>query len=416
MRKWVTDIASWLIILFPLLLVAGHVVPDIALSLIGFFFLVHCAERRDWRWLQARWVQCLLVTWVYIMLRGCFSENALVSLHRSLPWFRYIVFAAALAYWLFLNDTTRNRFFIALTWVILFFALDGLLQWFAGRDILWHARLTDTLGHYRLTGPWNKPILGIMLAWLSFPVCVQFLLPEAENPARRKVLHFGIVLTLLVLATIIVSGERMALLLSLFGWAIAIVMLSARSKAVWLVLACGIALIGLLALISPQVLGRQVNSTIDTLTHWQQSPYGQIFASGLELVKQNPLFGIGSAEFSSSCAALYTDPTANAQACNTHPHNIYMEWLIENGIIGLVLFIAFIAAVIAACARHWRRNCASPAFIGLFIAFMLRVWPIASSTNFFSSWGAPPFWLVLGALLAYTAAKEENDADHTVTV
>jgi O-antigen ligase len=105
----------------------------------------------------------------------------------------------------------------------------------------------------------------------------------------------------------------------------------------------------------------------------------------------------------------------DAQSCNTHPHNIYMEWLIENGAVGLLLFITFLVTALRKCIRSWPDNRLNPVFIGLFIAFILRIWPIASSTNFFSSWGAPPFWLVLGALLAYTVRKEAPDAGTSVT-
>jgi O-antigen ligase len=118
--------------------------------------------------------------------------------------------------------------------------------------------------------------------------------------------------------------------------------------------------------------------------------------SDLHVAEVNPIFGIGSNHFRIVCAKLYSNPAD----CNIHPHNIYMEWLIEQGAIGFTLFTGFLIAIAAKCSAKRNIIRRDPLCLGLFIALMMRLWPFASTTGFFSRWGAPPFWLILGALLA----------------
>lgn len=408
--------ASTLAALFPALLMAGHVAADVTLTAIALLFLIHSAAEKNWRWCREPWVQCLILLWFYIIVRAVFTEVPAIALRRAIPFARYFVFAAALAYWLLKDKTTCRRFLIMLTCATLFIALDGMLQRFHGKDIIGHLIKINTTGNLRLTGPFDHEILGIMLAWLYFPVCLKFIIDENGKLQPPQKLLAGIFGSLLLLAAIMLSGERMALLLTLFGWVIAIFLLPMRKSILLGIFGAGLLVLGLMAWANTDILHRQIGSTMDTIEHWSQSPYGLLFASGKQLIMQHPFFGIGVNHFSHTCEGLYAGMQGYDQACNTHPHNIYMEWLIEGGIIGFLLYCAFLIMALRMCFLSWKQNRANPVFIGLFIAFILRIWPIASSTNFFSPWGAPPFWLVLGALLAYSVRGGISDADTVVAI
>jgi O-antigen ligase len=96
-----------------------------------------------------------------------------------------------------------------------------------------------------------------------------------------------------------------------------------------------------------------------------------------------------------------------------------MEWLIEEGVVGFGLYIAFLIAVARLCVNSYPLARANPVFAGLIVALIMRLWPLASSTGVFSRWGAPPFWLVLGTLLVYTVREptgKRHDADSSLAV
>ena len=418
-RNQLLPIASWLAILFPPLLVIGGSLPDIAMSAIAVLFLTHSAIEKNWDWCHKRWIQCLLLLWLYIIARSLFAQFPSEALHRSLPFGRYFIFAAAMAYWILPDPQTHRRFFLSFIVTVLFIASDGLLQCLTGHDIIWREPILQPDGNLRFTGAFRKPILGIMLAWLAFPVCLYLLLSKSKMLFNKHAFLAGVASLLIVLATIALSGERMALLLALFGGAIAIVCMHMFWRKLLIALAAGILMLALLTHINPTVHQRQGNSTLHTLTSWWDSPYGQLLKSDLQMVEINPIFGIGTNHFRFVCPTLY--PNASAafleNVCKIHPHNIYMEWLIETGVIGFALFMGFLIAVGAECWKIWPFERKNPVFIGFLIAFVLRIWPIASTTGVFSNWGAPPFWLVLGALLVYTGRmKRENHADTSIAV
>jgi O-antigen ligase len=401
--------ACALTVVFPVLLPSA-MLADIALCIIAASFLAHCFMQKEWGWLKESWARTLLLLWLYMIARGLFAEHPKEALSRGLPFARYLVFAAALARWTLADIVTRRRFFGALSGFVIFCAGDGLLQYVTGDDLLGHPLIHDPHnGHIRLSGPFTRPVLGIMLAWLAFPALLPALLARKGNRLATLAGMFA------VLAAVALSGERMALLLTLLGCGLAAVLLRLQKKALCAGFLSIILLLGALAFLSPDMFERQVASTRGTLEHWQESPYGMLLKSDLALAAEHPVTGLGAGHFKSACEALYPDDAAKIAAmCNTHPHNIYLEWLIEEGITGLTLFVVFVSLVLKDGIGIFLRREGNPAFAGLFVAFALRVWPFMSTTGFFSRWGAPPFWLALGALLVYTQGKGAKNAGASI--
>jgi O-antigen ligase len=419
-----TTAASWLTILLPVMLAAGHVAADIGLCLIGVLFLVHSWLTRDWRWCRNSWIVLFVILWLYMIVRGFFAEQPKEALKHALPFVRYAIFAAALAYWTLRNPITRQRFFSALAIVMVFFAADGLLQWITGSDIFRRQGVTISNIVFRLTGPYSKPILGIMLAWLFFPVCMQFVVNAQGKVRQRWELVGGILAIILINMVVVLSGERVASMLMVLGWLIMVFLLPLRKRYVFTVGAVILLVCASLLATNSKLYERHVNSTIEVLSRWRQSPYGVLLASDLRIIGENPVFGVGTGHFRIVCPQLFPERTPKEQAdcmshlqlqnfyfeclsaCSTHPHNIYLEWLIENGVIGLGLFLLMLAAVAKECVRCWPERKHDPFFAGLMVGAILHLWPLAPSTSFLSAWASPSFWLVFGAMLAYTATGQ----------
>ena len=60
---------------------------------------------------------------------------------------------------------------------------------------------------------------------------------------------------------------------------------------------------------------------------------------------ERPFLGSGVKSFSYRCNILKINSNKNL-TCSTHPHNIYLEILINQGIIGFILFLLFIIILI----------------------------------------------------------------------
>jgi O-antigen ligase len=95
------------------------------------------------------------------------------------------------------------------------------------------------------------------------------------------------------------------------------------------------------------------------------------------------------------------------ERCYTHPHQIYVEWLVETGAIGFVGFLANIVLSSRNLISSLRRIDALeyPLAVGASAALIVFLWPLRSSMSFFSNWNAILFWLMLGLTLALCAPR-----------
>lgn len=387
------------------LMCVGGAASDAAITITSLLFLLRSYRSKDWGWLNETWFRLLAALWLYMIVRGFFAEHIVDAARRSMTSLRFIFFPSAAAYWVMHSATTRRRLALLLAATVLFIVADAWFQWAVGQDILGHPRITDPQGHVRLTGPFtaNKPIAGILVTWLCFPFCISLLFASGGMLKKGWTPLIGALLSLAILGAITLSGERMALLLALLGWTLTLILTRLNWRMLLLAVFAGGCVLGAMILVVPDVFDRQVKATITTFTHWEESPYGRIFASDLRLAVLHPVVGLGAGHFRTICPSLYPNasPDYLKEVCNIHPHNIYMEWLIEEGMIGLVLYVASVWAVLSLCLKQWPVMRGDPAFIGWLVAFLLRIWPIASSTGFFTNWGAPPYWFALAMVISH---------------
>ena len=85
--------------------------------------------------------------------------------------------------------------------------------------------------------------------------------------------------------------------------------------------------------------------------------------------------------------------TYYADACNTHPHNIYIQLLAELGIIGfLIVFFLFLTLCFVILKIFINgfikknKNIITNLEICLLVNFLVILWPLTTSGNFFNNW------------------------------
>src|SRR5208283_4731792 len=126
---------------------------------------------------------------------------------------------------------SRNRLLLAAGGALTFWALDCLLQFFSGRDLIGRPAWDN-----RLTSLSPKPGVGIQIAWLMAPPVLGFW--QKGNAA------FAIFLGVACSVAVLLSGDRMALLLML-GVPILIALFERRMrKPLLIALPVGAALFG----------------------------------------------------------------------------------------------------------------------------------------------------------------------------
>lgn len=384
-----------LVVLIPLSMLVGSAITDILLSAAGVLFVVRSGVVEDWQWLQATWWRWAFVLWGYLLLRSCFADMPMEALSRAIPWVRFPLFAVALQYGVLNVPQARSYLRYAILVALGLGVADTLLQFFYGVDMLGHPRDAQ-----RLTGSLRAPKMGITLHWLGMPL----LIAAAHSVVAQKrhwqvvVMYLGV--ALLVVLTILLTGDRAALLLSIFGVACAVFF---YPKLLKYALIGGVLLgAGYSAIlhVNPDIKARQ-QSIVQDMQDFGHSPYGYIWRTGWGMFQAHPIVGVGPKQFRSHCETFepVNSRSGEKEGCNIHPHNMFLEWLSETGLIGLGLFLGMVAAWCRAIWTARSRWVQDPWVVGAVIVIAIRLLPMIPSASMYVAWAAIPLWLYLGIIL-----------------
>ena len=91
--------------------------------------------------------------------------------------------------------------------------------------------------------------------------------------------------------------------------------------------------------------------------------------------------------------------------CSSHPHNLYLTWLAETGLIGLLLFISLIIILCKKTFKNKEVISNKIISLGILLALFPKLLPMMPALNFFSNWNAICFWFLIGWLLSIFQKK-----------
>jgi O-antigen ligase len=390
-------LAGWVSVFVPIALVVGNAGAEISICIVVIIFLANCIGQRQLAWAKEDWALAVLALWAYGCVRAIFAAHVLESLIQAVIWIRFPLFAVALANWILVHAEWRRRLMYSTVAAAAFLAADAVLQYFVGTDIIGR----PTWGN-RLTATFAAPKVGITIAWIFIPAMLGLL----HERGRIISLLFGG----LCFVAILLSGDRMAVIFSLLCLTLLYPLLGTYRKQALIGLSA-LALLTATALhLKPEVYDRQVRSTISAIENVSDTHYGVIWTSAMRMVRDYPLFGVGMANYRMVCADSHYGPERNEatgfERCSTHPHNIYIEWLVETGFIGLSGFILCGFLILRRLFKALLVFRHQQAFLGLLITVAVRLWPLSTSTDFFHAWAAVPFWLVVGWGLSFPTSQE----------
>jgi len=151
------------------------------------------------------------------------------------------------------------------------------------------------------------------------------------------------------------------------------------------------------------------------------SGYNRIYRTAIVVWKEQPLFGFGLKSFRIRCwevgpeknkkyAHLMPVSGVSPFSCSNHPHNYYLELLSESGIIGTGLMIIFFIILLKNsfyCLKKYNQKIDSEIFllIPIIVVMLIEIWPIRSTGSFFSTSSATFFWLNAGILFTIKNQK-----------
>ncbi len=385
------------LLLMPILILVGRSPLDIAASTIAVSFLIHSLYWRNFSWLKTKWVQATILFWLFAVLNSLQALDVNHALSRAVPFVRFPLFAIAVSYWILRTEEDLKFFIYVFVAAILFSTTNGLFEFLFGFDFSGRIALPG-----RLSGPFEVSTLGIYLTKLGLPMLVAF---YAIAPKKNELVQYLFLITsLLVLFNITFSGERMALLLTLFSlflcaWIV-------KKYRVYLMSTLIVSLIAFSSFVffNTDFYDRIYISTIGEL---QSDPNkstaykGQIDAA-IDIIRDNPLFGVGPDNYRYVCKLPEYDPLAtdSFSRCLIHPHHIYLETWVSNGFIGLFLFCFIIYHWLKLFIQHRPDKSMDALLLSGSLGLLLFLWPFSVGMSIYANFNGIWFWMMVGFTLA----------------
>ena len=140
-------------------------------------------------------------------------------------------------------------------------------------------------------------------------------------------------------------------------------------------------------------------SNLENLVFFSPKHQKHLEASIL-MIKEKPFFGHGPKTFRENCKL---NKYRVEGACSTHPHNYYLQLLVEAGIIGFVfvfgLFI-FICKELVFIFFSRNNKLYTNEYIIITVLLFINLWPIIPTASFFNNWNSivlylPAFYLFI---------------------
>lgn len=393
------------VLLLPLLLMHAHGIAEGAIAIADVCFLIRATVTGDWAWLRAGWMRIGLAWWAWVVLGSLpvpslgLGEGGTPSLVQAIVNVRFLVLVAAMEHMALRTAAVRRWLYGLICACAIYIAVHSLAQFAFGRNLYGHAAAWGEI----LTGPFGKPRAGPPLSRILIPVLMPPVARLLDRPGLAGKAG-ALALVLAGVAIMVLINQRMPLALTGLGLLVAGLLLPRLRM---LVFAAGIAVVVLVAgsvAFAPDIHDRLVGLTSQQLIHFPSSHYGELYTRSLEIGRQHPFTGLGGDGFRYGCPdPRYFRPTFDGAVangggtviCASHPHNPYMEALVNGGVLGFVLFAALAVAWMVPLGRGlWRRP--DPLRVGLFAAAFIQLWPFASTSGFTSMPMGGWFFFLLG--------------------
>ncbi len=425
---------SFLLIILPISLITGPAIPDISVVISIFFLFFYLVYNKNITDLFTfGWFRLFIIFWVYLLVSSLFAYSTYHSIGESIIFLRFLLIPILIYFFLFDNESKSKLVFIVIFISIIFVIVDSLFQFFNYSSE--NGFQNDLLGYYpdfapfnRLTGPFKDLVPGAYVSKFAFLGVVFFHIFIKQLKFRYYLIIFY--LGICGYLTFI-SGERMAFATFSLGILIYVIFNKkfkrfSLSAAVIIMLL----LIGFTIKIHPSyndyvikesspielglivekkfkcnsktdnICTKEVNfqpSFISVIKNFKKSAYGEIYSLALNMYKDNKLFGIGLNNFKKLCVEnIYYSNQLKNISCVTHPHNYYLQWLIETGPIGLFIFIAIIFSIISYVIKKSQNH--ELKLISI-IVFIILFWPIMSTGSLTKNWLGVSTFYILGIVI-----------------
>ena len=337
---------------------------------------------------------------------------------RSFLFLKYLLLYISIKFLIEKDYINFKLFFISCSLASLFVCFDIIYQFSFGKDIFGYVAIP---GFRKLGGPFGDELIagGYIQRFSIFSF---FLIPLFYKNFSPKILKFLIpILLIIILISLILSGNRMPLLLFILLVSL-IVIFNKQTRKYFISFASILLIIFSLAFTFNQKVKNNFNSFYGQISNMAKilinkdfdnnsSQYLKEFASFYDTWLLNKYIGGGIKSFRYYCHVRPNIDKNSKFVCNMHPHNYYLEILTETGLIGFfIISIIFILILYKTFYKKYFDSNSSLTYNNISVPFIflffVEIFPLKSTGSFFTTGNATYIFLIMAILVGF-AYKEK---------
>ncbi len=400
-NKFISNYFLFLFSIIPITFLAGSAILLYNIILLDLCFILLIIYKKDYFFINSKPIKYLLILYVYLIFNSFIAIDYSFSYLRNFGFIRFIILFAAFNYF-FLNESFYKKVLSFWLIVILVVTIDIFFEQFTGANIIGFSygdryNINEQIIFGRIVSFFkDEPIVGGYLLGFLF-IIVGFLFDNLKNKNQL----FSFAFLILLLLTIILTGERSNSIRAFLGFGLFVLFLGKLNLKTKIISLLSVAVLILIIIMNTTFLKIRFVSNIKSMgsTH---KVYSQIYTSAFQVFENHKIFGVGNKNYRiETCKKsnyLNKDNTERYK-CQNHPHQIYLELLSEHGIIGsFLIMIVLFKLVFSKIIKTFKKN--NFLKIGSLIYLLLMFTPLIPSGAFFGNFLLTIFMINLSIFYA----------------
>ena len=378
--------------IFPITIIVGPAVSFINVIFISIISIILIVTSRKYDFIKSQSIIFLFILFIYFLFNTLISIDYNYSILRNFGFIRFIFLFIAIN---FLFIKIKNLDFAFKVWLgtILLVIFDSFIEFSFGNNILGYGQglYADRIVSFFK----DEPIVAAFLNGFFFLLIGYFFDSQQLKKKYKYLIYF--ILIVLFLVCVIITGERSNTIKALFGLLLFFILsprLNYLSK--FFVFFSSFIIFIIVILNSDYLKYRYFDNIIKPLTNYEdrkkflnENKYIRHYKSGYSVFKNYPFFGVGNKNY--RIETRDHQFTKKNYIPDTHPHQIYFEFLSEHGLIGtfilLFTFLFLIFKKLKSCLSS--KNSLQ---LGAFSYLMTNFLPFIPSGSFFSDFNITCFF------------------------
>jgi O-antigen ligase len=408
-------IPFYLTFLIPIFLVSGPFLSDLAISICAVIFLINSCKNNLISYYKNIFFYIFIIFYIYLNISALFSSNVLFSLKTSLPYLRFGIFALSMWYLLNKNDQLLKYLFYCFLFVILFLEIDGIYQYINFHNLFHYPLLYNRVSSFF----GDELILGSFLS-RNYPLFLAlFFFYLKKNEMSKKIILIFIIVLIFIPVLVFISGERSSFFFIILSIIFFFLFFNKKIYYVPFLISIFLIVIGIFFL-ENRFSERIIKETKFQLTFKTEekklfNAFSVIheghYSSALRIFKDNIFLGAGPRSFRLKCSE--EKYLVSTTSCSTHPHNTYIQLLSETGLMGFLFIFSIFIFLCLKCTKmiYYKfilKNDIDPVKVCLMASFLITLWPIIPTGNFFHNWLNVIFYLPVGFFI-WIIEKEKSE-------